>query len=145
MPIVARFLMLLVVLTLTPLAAQTPDFTPVTTRVQNLVTSAHLPGAAVLIVRNGEPIYQQAFGNYTLQQRVPVASATKWLSAAVIARLVDRDDQVHRRNIHYTVVDGVMFPPAMLTLDLRDQAAKEMNTVEARNKRLIELADMKGC
>ena len=62
-----------------------------------------------------------------------------------IARLVDRDDQVHRRNIHYTVVDGVMFPPAMLTLDLRDQAAKEMNTVEARNKRLIELADMKGC
>jgi hypothetical protein len=62
-----------------------------------------------------------------------------------IARLVDRDDQVHRRNIHFTVVDGVMFPPAMLTLDLRDQAAKEMNTVDARNQRLIELADMKGC
>jgi len=62
-----------------------------------------------------------------------------------IARLVDRDDQVHRRNIHYTVVDGVMFPPAMLTLDLRDQAATERSTVEARNHRLIELADMKGC
>lgn len=62
-----------------------------------------------------------------------------------IARLVDRDDQVHRRNIHYTVVDGIMFPPAMLTLDLRDQAAKERNTVEARNQRLVELADMKGC
>jgi len=62
-----------------------------------------------------------------------------------IARLVDRDDQVHRRNIHFTVVDGVMFPPAMLTLDLRDQAAKEMNTVDARNQRLVELADMKGC
>jgi len=62
-----------------------------------------------------------------------------------IARLVERDDQVHRRNIHYTVVDGIMFPPAMLTLDFRDQPAKEMRTVEARNKRLIELADMKGC
>lgn len=62
-----------------------------------------------------------------------------------IARLVDRDDQVHRRNIHYTVVDGVMFPPAMLTLDLRDQPAKETNVLRARNKRLIELADMKGC
>jgi len=62
-----------------------------------------------------------------------------------IARLADRDDQVHRRNIHFTVVDGIMFPPAMLTLDFRDQPAKEMNTVEARNKRLIELADMKGC
>lgn len=62
-----------------------------------------------------------------------------------IARLVDRDDQVHRRNIHYTVVDGVMFPPAMLTLDLRDQPAKEMNVLRARNERLIKLADMKGC
>jgi hypothetical protein len=62
-----------------------------------------------------------------------------------IARLVDRDDQVHRRNVHYTVVDGVMFPPAMLTLDLRDQPAKEMNVLRARNQRLIKLADMKGC
>ncbi|MBI2257177.1 MAG: hypothetical protein HYU58_21335 [Proteobacteria bacterium] len=62
-----------------------------------------------------------------------------------IARLVDRDDQVHRRNVHFTVVDGVMFPPAMLTLDLRDQAAKEMSTVRARNDRLIELANMNGC
>ena len=62
-----------------------------------------------------------------------------------IARLVDRDDQVHRRNVHYTVVDGVMFPPAMLTLDFRDQPAKEMNVLRARNQRLIKLADMKGC
>jgi hypothetical protein len=62
-----------------------------------------------------------------------------------IARLVDRDDQVHRRNVHYTVVDGITFPPSMLTLDFRDQPAKERATVEARNKRLIELADMKGC
>ncbi len=62
-----------------------------------------------------------------------------------IARLVDRDDQVHRRNIHYTVVDGVMFPPAMLTLDFRDQPATEMSALRARNKRLIELADMQGC
>lgn len=62
-----------------------------------------------------------------------------------IARLVDRDDQVHRRNIHYTVVDGVMFPPAMLTLDLRNQPEKEMHVLRARNARLIELADKKGC
>ena len=62
-----------------------------------------------------------------------------------IARLVDRDDQVHRRNVHFTVVDGVMFPPAMLTLDQRDQPAKEMDVLRARNRRLIELADMQGC
>ncbi len=62
-----------------------------------------------------------------------------------IARLIDRDDQVHRRNVHFTAVDGVMFPPALLTLDIRDQPAKEMSSVKARNQRLIELADKKGC
>lgn len=62
-----------------------------------------------------------------------------------LARLVDRDDQVHRRNVHYTVVDGVMFPPAMLTLDLRDQANKEAAVLRQRNVRLIELADKQGC
>ena len=62
-----------------------------------------------------------------------------------IARLVERDDQVHRRNVHFTAIDGVMVPPAMLTLDLRDQPNKEMNVLRQRNQRLIELADMKGC
>lgn len=62
-----------------------------------------------------------------------------------LARLVDRDDQVHRRNVHYTVIDGIMVPPAMLTLDRRDQANKEANVVRARNDRLMELADKQGC
>jgi CubicO group peptidase (beta-lactamase class C family) len=101
MPTLIRTLLLYALLTLSPLAAQSPDLTPVTSRVQSLVTTARLPGAAVLIVRNGAPIYQQAFGSYTLDQRVPIASASKWLSAAVIARLVDRgvlrwDDRIER-------------------------------------------------
>ncbi|TDQ78844.1 hypothetical protein A8950_3305 [Dongia mobilis] len=62
-----------------------------------------------------------------------------------IARLVDRDDQIHRRNVHYTVVDGIMFPPALLTLDFRDQPNKEIHVLRARNARLIELADKQGC
>jgi hypothetical protein len=62
-----------------------------------------------------------------------------------IARLVDRDDQIHRRNVHYTVVDGIMFPPAMLTLDFRDQPNKEIHVLRARNARLIELANKQGC
>jgi hypothetical protein len=62
-----------------------------------------------------------------------------------IARLVDRDDQVHRRNVHFTVVDGIMFPPALLTLDFRDQPAKESAVLRQRNTRLMELADMQGC
>ncbi len=62
-----------------------------------------------------------------------------------LARLVDRDDQIHRRNVHFTVVDGIMFPPALLTLDLRDEANKEANVVRQRNVRLVELADKQGC
>ncbi len=62
-----------------------------------------------------------------------------------ILRLTDRDDQIHRRNVHFTVVDGVMVPPAMLTLDFHDKPAKEMSVLRQRNDRLIELADMKGC
>ncbi|MBL8710724.1 MAG: hypothetical protein JNL25_16135 [Rhodospirillaceae bacterium] len=62
-----------------------------------------------------------------------------------IARLVDRDDQIHRRNVHFTAIDGITVPPAMLTLDLRDQPNKEMHVLRARNARLIELADQKGC
>lgn len=37
----------------------------------------------------GSPVYQQAFGSFTLQQVVPIASATKTLSAAVLMSLVD--------------------------------------------------------
>lgn len=62
-----------------------------------------------------------------------------------IERLMDRDDQIHRRNVHYTVVDGIMFPPAMLTLDFRDQPNKEIHVLRQRNTRLVELADKQGC
>lgn len=77
------------------------DFTAVTTRMQQLVQQQGLPGASVLIVRNGQVVYQQAFGGYSLDQRLPIASASKWLSAAVLARLVDRgvmrwDDRIER-------------------------------------------------
>lgn len=62
-----------------------------------------------------------------------------------IARLVDRDDQIHRRNVHFTAVDGILFPPALTTLDFRDQPNKEIHVLRARNARLIELADRQGC
>lgn len=83
------------------LGAQAPDFTPVTQRVERLVADARLPGASVLIVRDGDVLYERAFGGYSLQQRVAIASASKWVTGAVIARLVDRglmrwDDRIER-------------------------------------------------
>lgn len=62
-----------------------------------------------------------------------------------IARLVDRDDQIYRRNVHFTAVDGILFPPALLTLDFRDAPNKEIHVLRARNDRLMELAENQGC
>lgn len=66
---------------------------------QSLVDELALPGAALVLIREGEICYARAFGGYTLERRVPVASAAKWVSGAVIASLIERgvlhlDDQV---------------------------------------------------
>ena len=42
------------------LGAQATDFTPVTQRVERLVADARLPGASVLIVRDGDVLYERA-------------------------------------------------------------------------------------
>ncbi|MBK8068231.1 MAG: beta-lactamase family protein [Rhodanobacteraceae bacterium] len=81
--------------------AQAVDYTEVTRRMQAVVTEQALPGASLLVIRHGRVEYQQAFGGYTLERRVPIASASKWLSGAVLARLVERgvmhwDDPIAR-------------------------------------------------
>lgn len=96
-----RSLCALLCLLSTALCAQSLNFALVTTRVQALVQQQNLPGASVLILRGDSTLYQQTFGAYNLDTRVPIASASKWLSAAVIARLVDRgvlrwDDRIDR-------------------------------------------------
>lgn len=83
-----------------PLHAQDP-YAPLRQRMQTLVSTANLQGASLLLVHQGEVVYAEAFGSYGLNQRVPVASASKWLSGAAIARLVERgvmrwDDPVGR-------------------------------------------------
>jgi CubicO group peptidase (beta-lactamase class C family) len=46
-------------------------------------------GLEVLIVQDGRQIYWKQFGRWPKDQRVPIASATKWLSGGVIMSLVD--------------------------------------------------------
>lgn len=52
--------------------------------------SAPLKGFSLTISRDGEILYQRAFGDYEVNRTVHIASATKWYSAAVIAALADR-------------------------------------------------------
>ena len=53
------------------------------------VAKAGLPGASLLVLQHGKLIEQEAWSGYTLDTRVPIASASKWMSASTIMTLVD--------------------------------------------------------
>ncbi|MFY2762481.1 serine hydrolase domain-containing protein [Arenimonas sp. MALMAid1274] len=83
------------------LARDRYDLVPVTTQTQALVDRYALPGASVRLARDGGVVYRRHFGGYGDGQRVAIASASKWLSALTLARLVERgqlrwDDPVGR-------------------------------------------------
>jgi CubicO group peptidase (beta-lactamase class C family) len=46
-------------------------------------------GIALVLMKDGEIIYDKGFSGFTSDTVVPIASASKWLSAAVIMALVD--------------------------------------------------------
>lgn len=65
------------------------------------VATLNVPGICVQITKNGLVQYEKAFGSYTVNEVVPIASGTKWLSAACILVLVDQgklslDDKISR-------------------------------------------------
>lgn len=73
--------------------AQAYDFRLVTEFVDGFVGPSEqdlLDGAVLIVLQDGQPIYQRSFGSYTRTgPKVSVASASKLLSALVIARLVE--------------------------------------------------------
>jgi len=48
-----------------------------------------LEGASLIVMKNGQIIHEQSFGLYDAHTQIPIASATKWLNAALIMTLVD--------------------------------------------------------
>jgi len=85
-------------------AAVRYDFRPVTTEMQALVDDYALDGASLRVDKAGTVVYRRAFGGYALDTRVRIASASKWLSALTIARLVE-----HGR-MRWTDTVGQYFP-----------------------------------
>lgn len=76
-----------------PTAAQTPakvDFSVVDARMQSLVARYRLDGASLWVSHNGQPVLTRHYGGYSDATRIPIASASKWVSALVLARLVER-------------------------------------------------------
>jgi CubicO group peptidase (beta-lactamase class C family) len=76
-----------------PVAAKSPyDTAALTAEVQGIVAAHALPGVSLRVNRRGTVQYQQSFGGYTPATQAPIASASKWLSALVLARLVEKGD-----------------------------------------------------
>ncbi len=58
-------------------------------------------GCALVVVQGDQVIYRKGFGTYTPDKVIPIASASKWLSGALIMKLVDEgkltlDDRVSK-------------------------------------------------
>jgi CubicO group peptidase (beta-lactamase class C family) len=73
--------------------AQTYDFRPVTQHINGFVgpdLEDLLPGGSLIVIQNGQSIYKKNFGSFArIAPQVPIASASKWLSALVLQRLVE--------------------------------------------------------
>lgn len=84
-----------VLATATSVASAAPyDFSDVEADVGAMVQQHSLPGAALQVWRAGELIDQQYLNGYDGSTLIPIASASKWLSAIAIERLVERG-QMH--------------------------------------------------
>ena len=57
--------------------------------IQGWVSKEYYPGASICVVKNDSVIFQKNYGSYTPDTKVYVASAGKWVAAAVIGAVVD--------------------------------------------------------
>ncbi len=88
-------------------AAVVYDFTPVTQQIDALLqTYPSINGASLIVIRNGKVIYEQYFGTYASTTRIPIASASKWLSALAIERLVEKGQMSWGDTIGQYIVDA---------------------------------------
>jgi CubicO group peptidase (beta-lactamase class C family) len=76
-----------------PAAAQSPrkvDLSAVDASMQRIVSQNRLDGASLWVSHNGNTVLTSHYGSFGPQSRVAIASASKWVSALVLARLVER-------------------------------------------------------
>ena len=70
-------------------ARSTPDLAPVREATMTLVADFGLDGASVRLARGGEVRHLDYVGSHGPDTRIAIASASKWLSALTLARLVE--------------------------------------------------------
>ncbi len=65
------------------------DLRPLDGIVQEALVTLPTPGACLRVEQRGAVVHERAYGTFQLGSVVPIASASKWLSAAVLMALVD--------------------------------------------------------
>lgn len=88
-------------------AAVVYDFAPVTQQIDAMRQQyPSINGASLLVIRNGAVIDEEYFGSYSPGTRIAIASASKWLSALAIERLVEK------QQMSWSDTVGQYFPTA---------------------------------
>jgi CubicO group peptidase (beta-lactamase class C family) len=91
------------------------DLDPVDAEAQRLVAKYGLPGASLRLSRSPGVVHRQTYGGYAGNERLAIASASKWLSALTLARLVERGDLRWNSTVGEYFPDA---PPAMRPITL---------------------------
>ena len=71
--------------------SKTSTSTAITNRADQMTKAFKLKGLAVIIRRKGETLLEYTTGNYSLDTNVPIASATKWVTAALVMTVVEKE------------------------------------------------------
>lgn len=82
-------------------AAKAQNFAPLDSLISGWIHKGYYPGAAICVMKGDKVLFQKCYKGYTENTPVYVASAGKWVAAAVIGTVVDRtplswDDTVEK-------------------------------------------------
>ena len=69
-----------------------PDFTGLDSLIQGWVDKGYYPGAAICVKQDTAVLFRKSYGAVSPDTPVYVASAGKWVAAAVVAAVVDRTE-----------------------------------------------------
>ncbi len=68
------------------------DFSTLDSLVTSWMDKGYYPGGAICVKRNDTTLFEKTYGDFTPEKQVYVASAGKWVAAAVIAAVVDHSE-----------------------------------------------------
>ena len=94
----------------------TYDFTPLDSIISTWMDKGYYPGGAICVIKNDSVLFEKTYGSFTGDTKVYVASAGKWVAAAVIGAVVDWTDlswddpaRFLCRPLHDLFIDSVAF------------------------------------